>query len=347
MFTFHQLRFISKIAKPAFVFDIDGVLLHSKNPIPKASKTLSLLRQLSIPYVLLTNGGGLTESSRASQLSKILSGSKNDLVLKTQLIQSHTPLNDLVSTHKRLLLIGGPEEGRQVGESYGFEIIRSVDLVKADPTIWPFYRFTNDELNRAKFVNLDKPIDAIVVINDPRDMGSELQIVLDTLISKNGFLGTRRQLPLKNGDAPSIPIIWSNIDFLWSAGYSLPRFGQGAFRTAVRSIYKQLTGIELIDECWGKPFTKAYNYAHRALSAEAQRIGSTIDPNEIYMVGDNTESDIMGGNNYQWNTILLKTGVYKGDGSELTGSRKPSEGVFDDVWHGVAHVLEKNNIMKN
>ena len=34
------------------------------------------------------------------------------------------------------------------------------------------------------------------------------------------------------------------------------------------------------------------------------------------MIGDNPASNIIGGNMYGWNTCLVRTGVYQGEGSD-------------------------------
>ena len=39
------------------------------NAIPAASRTLKLVHEKKIPYILLTNGGGKWESDRAAELS--------------------------------------------------------------------------------------------------------------------------------------------------------------------------------------------------------------------------------------------------------------------------------------
>lgn len=52
-----SIRFIST-HRPndiGFVFDIDGVLLRGKKPIPSARAALDLLNDHSIPYIFLTN----------------------------------------------------------------------------------------------------------------------------------------------------------------------------------------------------------------------------------------------------------------------------------------------------
>ena len=64
------------------------------------------------------------------------------------------------------------------------------------------------------------------------------------------------------------------------------------------------------------------------------------------MVGDNPNSDIKGGNDYGWNTILLKSGVYKdGDFQMRPNLSKPNFGIFDNVWDGVNEALKKHKFI--
>lgn len=371
-------RFISttlKEAPIAFVFDIDGVLMQSKNPIvPQASMVLSHLKEHKIPFILLTNGGGQMEKSRVDFLNSALSpnvdpdDTSNLLLQTSQLVQSHTPMKNLVDKFKRVLVIGGDDpKARDVALSYGFEqVIRPIDIVRATPNVWPFTRYTSHEIEHHSLhpsiskIDTD-PIDAILVFNDPRDMGTDLQVTVDALCSENGLLGTRRNSNI--GSKPSVPIIWSNMDLLWSTGYPIPRFGQGAFRLSVRELYKQLNdGNQLDDTILGKPWPVSFAFAEFVLGNEWKRINGVVNndknnlpelgvrPTEkmfkkVYMVGDNPESDIKGGNDYGWETILVKTGVYKdGDFRRNNKLARPTLGIFDDVWEGVDAALKANNI---
>ncbi|KAG0690800.1 hypothetical protein C6P40_001234 [Pichia californica] len=366
----------------AFVFDIDGVLMQTKNPIlPFAPMTLTYLKDNKIPFILLTNGGGMKESSRIKFLNDKLTNNlsnadigddNNDSIklLKTsQLVQSHTPMKNLIKKYNRVLVIGGLDpEAREVALNYGFnEVIRPIDIIKSTPNIWPFSRYTQHELiyhslNPSISLINEKPIDAILVFNDPRDMGTDLQIIIDLLCSKNGLLGTRR---IEKSSKPSIPIIWSNKDLLWSTGYPIPRFGQGAFRLSVRELYKSLNnGFELNDTVLGKPFSVSFKYAEWILGKEWKNLSNlnneselniekfipdlNVKPTEnlfkkVYMVGDNPESDIKGGNDYGWETILVKTGVYKDGDFEINKNlSKPTFGIFNNVWDGVSAALKAN-----
>ncbi|KAI4241595.1 MAG: hypothetical protein LQ352_007414, partial [Teloschistes flavicans] len=71
----------------AFAFDIDGVLLRSSSPLPLAPQTLRLLRDLRVPYILLTNGGGKHESTRVAELNRLLEAEIDERMF----VQSHTP----------------------------------------------------------------------------------------------------------------------------------------------------------------------------------------------------------------------------------------------------------------
>ncbi|KAF9909693.1 hypothetical protein EC991_008172 [Linnemannia zychae] len=52
------------------VFDIDGVLIKGKKVLPQTHRAIGLLQSNNVPYIFLTNGGGLKETEKAEQLSK-------------------------------------------------------------------------------------------------------------------------------------------------------------------------------------------------------------------------------------------------------------------------------------
>jgi ribonucleotide monophosphatase NagD (HAD superfamily) len=58
-----------------------------------------------VPFVLLTNGGGVTEAEKASQISEIV-GVRID---PKQVILSHSPMQSLAEKYKekRVLIVGG------------------------------------------------------------------------------------------------------------------------------------------------------------------------------------------------------------------------------------------------
>lgn len=56
-----------------------------------------------------------------------------------------------------------------------------------------------------------------------------------------------------------VAVYFSNPDLLWAAQYSRPRFGQGAFSTALDALHRQVTGTPLPNAHWfGKPNLEPY-----------------------------------------------------------------------------------------
>lgn len=64
--------------RPSFgiAFDIDGVVLRGRVPIGGSPRALRRLYgdsgALKVPFLFLTNGGGVPESRRATELSELL-----------------------------------------------------------------------------------------------------------------------------------------------------------------------------------------------------------------------------------------------------------------------------------
>ncbi|SPQ23979.1 83beaea8-4099-4955-a3a0-4cdd764150b5 [Thermothielavioides terrestris] len=172
----------------AFVFDIDGVLVHGDRLIPQARRALEMLNGdnqlgLKIPHIFLTNGSGKPEKARTEQLARIL----QNPVSTDQFIQSHTPMRALAEYYNTVLVVGG--EGyrcREVAEEYGFkDIVVPNDILAWESTIAPYRVFTEEE--RASSLPRDFArvnIDAILVFSDSRDYATDMQIIIDLLRSK-------------------------------------------------------------------------------------------------------------------------------------------------------------------
>ncbi|RDW94373.1 putative CDP-alcohol phosphatidyltransferase [Coleophoma crateriformis] len=325
----------------AFAFDIDGVLVHGDRLIPEGKRVLEILNGdnelgIKIPHIFLTNGSGKIETKRCAQLSKIL-GSE---ISTQQFIQSHTPMSALAEYYQTVLVVGGENyQCREVAQTYGFkDIIVPNDIFAAQPTISPLKEFFTDEQRRTSnprdFSKVK--IDAILVFSDSRDYATDLQIIMDLLQSENGVLGTRAKDPVSQ----RIPIYFSQGDLLCPSEHPYPRMSQGTFRIALEAIYKQITGVELERVVYGKPELATYKYADEVLASWMDTIhGEEKLPKNIYMIGDNPQSDIIGGNMYGWNTCLVRTGVYQGEGND---DENPANfGVFKNVLEAVQTALKK------
>lgn len=327
----------------SFVFDIDGVLAHGTEPIPEAKEALKILNGdnelgIKIPHILLTNGGGKTEAARCQQLSEILQAP----ISTDQFIQSHTPMQALSEYYDTVLVCGG--EGynvRAAAESYGFKnVIHPKDVLAWDPTISPWRCFPPEQRAGAiprDFKNIK--FDAILVFADSYDYATDMQLIVDLLMSENGRLLTRAKDPISS----RIPIYFSQGDLVFPTNHKGPtRLTLGAFRVGVEAMYKAVTGVEMERVVYGKPERATYTFADEVLKSWMEQIhGEYKLPQNIYMVGDNPASDIIGGNMYGWNTCLVRTGVFQGKEGENDPNSPANFGVFDNVLEAVKTVLRK------
>ncbi|KAJ5454389.1 uncharacterized protein N7458_005345 [Penicillium daleae] len=327
----------------AFAFDIDGVLAHGNEPIEEAKEALRMLNGdnelgIKIPYILLTNGGGKTEIARCEQLSQILEAP----ISTDQFIQSHTPMQALAEYYDTVLVCGGEDyKVREVAENYGFKnVVHPKDILAWDPTVSPWRAFTEKDRADAKPRDFSKmKFDAILVFADSRDYATDMQLIIDLLLAEDGKLLTRAKDPV----ASRIPIYFSQGDLVFPTDHKgPPRLTQGAFRIAIEAQYKALTGVELERVVYGKPERATYTYADEVLKSWMEQIHNENKlPQNIYMVGDNPQSDIIGGNMYGWNTCLVRTGVFQGKEGENDPNNPANFGVFDNVLEAVKAAVRK------
>lgn len=318
-----------------------------------------------------------------------------------------------------LVLGSDASKARHIAHGYGFKsVVTPGDILKACPQIFPFHHL-HEFYDKQEILPLPKPIyspenpqvrledclkiTAILVFNDPRDWAVDIQLITDLMFSDRGYLGTSisksedpQSSPQKQVQQDGRPLlIFSNGDLLWSTGYHLSRFGQGAFRAALMAALlavEERRGAPLGSQRglrwkfktshFGKPNIPTYMYAERVLlqyhwalwqqqqlspgDAESEgALGHGRQPQppphieNIFMVGDNPESDISGANtrmkstakvrekeptsNPRWTSCLVKTGVWNEKDTpleHLRGSWKPDI-VRDDVRDTVNWALEQ------
>ncbi|PHT47922.1 hypothetical protein CQW23_12130 [Capsicum baccatum] len=86
---------------------------------------------LKVPYVFLTNGGGVPESKRANELGRLLDVN----ILPLQVIQGHTPFKQLMRRFENEIVVvvgkGGPTE---VMSEYGFKLVICCNRYLPDAT---------------------------------------------------------------------------------------------------------------------------------------------------------------------------------------------------------------------
>ncbi|KAI0033456.1 HAD-like domain-containing protein [Vararia minispora EC-137] len=313
----------------AFAFDIDGVLIRGASVIPEAKRALAILEGANemnwkIPYILITNGGGVSETERCHKLTNELGVN----ITPSMLVQAHTILRD----HSReyadqdVLVLGGRRNGlRQVAESYGFKHVWTpLDIKAWDP------QYVTDFSS--------KRISAAFIFHDPRNWALDIQILLDVIRSR-GFVG--KVYTYDGTEPPPVRLVFCNPDLLWRSEFPVSRLGQGAFREAFQAVYKSLTGVTYPIVQYGKPTKPTYDFAERMLR---QRILELV----VYLLAlmlislrctpDNPESDIAGANGAGWHSILVRTGVYEGGRGSPT--HKPTY-IADNVLEAVQWAIQR------
>eukprot|EP00616_Rhizochromulina_sp_CCMP1243_P010170 CAMPEP_0118991792 /NCGR_PEP_ID=MMETSP1173-20130426/52305_1 /TAXON_ID=1034831 /ORGANISM="Rhizochromulina marina cf, Strain CCMP1243" /LENGTH=220 /DNA_ID=CAMNT_0006942943 /DNA_START=23 /DNA_END=685 /DNA_ORIENTATION=- len=199
----------------------------------------------------------------------------------------------------------------------------------------------------------EEGLQAVLVFTDPGHFFMALQIIIDVLLSSRPGE--------KEFEADfNIPIFFSNPDLLWKTQFPYGRFGQGAFRLALQSLYvARLHSLGVTDEDveqrlknwvqYGKPEIAQYKFTVRRLEEQAgdRQIA------HFYMVGDNPHSDMQGCINMNklvntggsrapqvhWSGVLVRTGVFS-DGDD------PNEAaaVVDNVHDAVDWILAQHGL---
>lgn len=254
-----------RVASYAFAFDIDGVIVRGPETIPEARDALKMLNgenkyNIKVPYIFITNGGGKSEATRCKDLSNRLGIE----VREDQVIQGHTPMKDLITVYKNVLVVGGVGDTcRKIAQGYGFQnVFIPLDVMKWNPSVSPYYQLTKEDeecvRNDVDFANT--PIDAILVFADSRNWAADQQIILELLLSKNGVMGTISET---FDEGP--PIYFAHSDFVWATDYKLSRYGMGALQVSIAALYQEHTGKELKVTRFGKPQRGTFRYANKVL----------------------------------------------------------------------------------
>ncbi|XP_015690348.1 uncharacterized protein YKR070W isoform X2 [Oryza brachyantha] len=318
-------------ARPSFgiAFDIDGVILRGRSPIggsPQAIRRLySEDGSLKIPFLFLTNGGGVPEHKRALELSEILGVN----ISPTQVVHGHSPYRELVNRFENDLIIAvGKGEPAAVLAEYGFRKVLSIDEYSSyfreiDP-LAPFKKWIVPQADNQNLMSekvhpsydvFEERVKGVLIVSDPVDWGRDLQVLCD-ILSTGGLPGSGRR------DQP--PLYFAADDLEYQAAFPSERLGMGAFRIALESIFNQVNDHQL-----NSPPAK---------EVEGHRFST------IYMIGDNPKVDINGALKAgpPWSPVLTRTGVFRGKEND---SQYPADLVVDTVEDAINCILEKECIL--
>ncbi|KAJ3133807.1 hypothetical protein HK100_004060 [Physocladia obscura] len=309
--------------------DIDGVLIRGKKVLPQAIRAIEKIKKNKVPFILLTNGGGMAEANKAQELSDKL-GSE---IKPYQMILAHTPMAPLAANYSHndsdAVLILGKDTCRDVAFEYGFKHpILSEEILAACPEVWPF-RAPSDKYSP---VEINRRVGAILSFHDSLDWGRDIQI---------------RQKAGDNycndSNRKQLPVYFSNGDLVWSNNLSLTRLAQGSFRNALENGLSG--GRKLQRTMFGKPCKSTYDFAKNAIDRHATELygfnPGSLEKRLYFGVGDNPESDIEGANRAGWASVLVKTGVYE------SGSHNATALVEDVEEAGVLVAKKDYNLPKH
>lgn len=309
----------------AIALDIDGVLLRGGKVIPGAVKAVQQLVASRLPFVFVTNGGGMLEKQKAKDLSKKLEME----VASSQVILCHTPFRSLASQYgDKPVLVVGRESCLQVATSYGFKhIVTPQHLYDTCPDVLPIRKPNHDHCNSHE--DLRKSIQAALIFHDPTDWTLDMQVLSDVLMPEVGSKTQR------------IPVYASNADIVYATEYPYPRFTQGAFVEAFRHLFQLHHQLPLQLTYYGKPYKIQYEFAEEMLSLQAQQLN--LPPPKYYFgIGDNPKSDIRGANNAgdDWQSVLVRTGLFQGE--HHNDPHDPANHVFHNVAEAVEYILAEH-----
>ncbi|CAL1595554.1 unnamed protein product [Knipowitschia caucasica] len=308
------------------LFDIDGVLVRGRTPIPAAKECFRKLvdqdGKYKVPVVFVTNAGNCMRQTKAEHLSQLL----DTEISPDQVMLSHSPLRMFTQFHKMCVLVSGQGPVEEVAHNLGFEDVVTMDMLRDGYPLLDVVdhdRRPKDTIPPTK--GLQK-IDAVILFGEPVRWETNLQLIVDVLLT-NGS-------PDHNWNTvqyPHIPVLACNMDLLWMAEAKNPRFGHGMFLVCLESLYKKITGYDLKYEALiGKPSVVTYNYAELLIRQQAEGLGWTKPVKRLYAIGDNPMADIYGANLYNhYLKIAHQTEVQMKDkaGSGEASSSSSSSGL--------------------
>uniref|UniRef100_A0AAQ4QTU1 Haloacid dehalogenase like hydrolase domain containing 5 n=1 Tax=Gasterosteus aculeatus aculeatus TaxID=481459 RepID=A0AAQ4QTU1_GASAC len=256
------------------LFDIDGVLVRGKQPIPAAKKAFEKLvdsqGRFVVPVVFVTNAGNCLRQTKADQLAHILGVPVNQVIL------SHSPLRMFKKFHDKCVLVSGQGPVLEIAKNVGFNNVVSVDMLRES---FPLMDMV-DHNRRPKL--------------PPIRWETNLQLIVDILLT-NGNLSSVHQ----TRKTPHIPLLACNMDLMWMAEAHSPRFGHGTFLVCLENIYKKITGQDLKYEAlMGKPSELTYHFAEYLIRSQALQRQWELPVTSLYAIGDNLMTDIYGANLY-------------------------------------------------
>ncbi|NXR93239.1 HDHD5 hydrolase, partial [Hypocryptadius cinnamomeus] len=319
-----------------FLFDIDGVLVRGRTPIPAARtafrKLVNSQGQFLVPVVFVTNAGNCLRQKKADQLSHLLGVP----ISQDQVMMSHSPLRMFKRYHEKCVLVSGQGPLLDIAQDLGFCQPITIDTLREKR---PLLDAVDHDRRPSVLVSeiFVSNLSAVVLFGEPVRWETSLQLIIDVLLT-SGYPGN----PYGQENYPHIPVLACNMDLMWVAEAQSPRFGHGTFMVCLENIYKKITGKDLKYEAlMGKPSRLTYQYAEHLIRAQALQRSWEQPIQTLCAVGDNLMTDVYGANLWEnqlasaaaarCRSVLVCTGVYSPHGEEPLPS---GDSVAENVFHG-------------
>nr|XP_054496000.1 haloacid dehalogenase-like hydrolase domain-containing 5 isoform X1 [Agelaius phoeniceus] len=201
-----------------FLFDIDGVLVRGRTPIPAAraafGKLVNPQGQFLVPVVFVTNAGNCLRQKKAEQLSHLLGVP----ISQDQVMMSHSPLRMFKRYHKKCVLVSGQGPLLDIAQDLGFCQPITIDTLREKrPLLDAVDHDRRPNVLSPSAVELPK-IEAVVLFGEPVRWETSLQLIIDVLLT-SGYPGN----PYGQENYPHIPVLACNMDLMWVAEAQSPR----------------------------------------------------------------------------------------------------------------------------
>lgn len=176
------------------------------------------------------------------------------------------------------------------------------------------------------------------MMHEPHNWTEGLQVLCDVLLSD----GVVTNHTFNRVEEQAVELFIANGDFSYSAAFGQPRLTMGAFTSCLETLYSHYTGKKLRKTVYGKPGTEYHQYAETMLNSFFPATEGDEPLKTIYMIGDNPKSDIQGANasGDHWFSILVRTGLFKGEND----AEHPAKKVVDTVFDAILFILEREGI---
>ncbi|XP_059150490.1 haloacid dehalogenase-like hydrolase domain-containing 5 [Physella acuta] len=290
--SFHSNTALSNKCQFGFLFDIDGVIVRGKKPLPLAKDAFELLtenKKFKVPTLFVTNAGNALRHRKAQQLTEWLGIE----VTEDQVVMSHSPLKMFRQFHDKHVLVNGQGPVKEIAQNIGFTHVTTVEELSH-----MFPELDKMDHQRRKpaicaFEQYFPRLEAVILFGEPVRWETPLQLIIDVLLTNGKPCDDVPDIPY-----PHIPVLACNMDLLWMSEYKVPRLGHGCFMNALEGLYQKITGKEMkYTALIGKPSEITYHHADYLLTQQAKLLG-VENIRRIYCIGDNPETDIYGGNLY-------------------------------------------------